>query len=303
MVVATGNPFASFAAAWWLHRLTGLPYALDYRDSWTFNQFTEQPKYPDDHPAWGWQRRVLAEASLSVFVNEGLRQWHAERYPEAADRMMVVPNGWEPELLGRAAYPGPVTGRPLRFGYVGTVTEPQPLEQLFEGWRIARKRPELADATLDLYGHLGFFARSVRAITERIPEDEDIGVRYRGPVAKAAIADTYRDIDVLVFMAAGARYVTSGKVFEYMATGKPIVSVHAPDIAATDVLTGHPLWHPIDHLTPHHVADAMTNAAHQARTLTTTQFTTALTHAETYTRDNTLAGLENALRRHVVRRS
>jgi len=297
LILATGNPFASFAAAWWLHRLTGVPYALDYRDSWTFNQFTEEHKYPDGHPAWAWERRTLESSALTAFVNEGLRGWHAERYPSAAAQMTVVPNGWEPEILGRATYPGPATGRPLRFGYIGTITEQMPLDVLFDGWRIARQHPELADATFDLYGHLGFFKQSADPLIDRIPLHENLGVTYHGPLAKTDVGQAYRGLDALVFSVPGARYVTSGKIFEYMATGKPIVSAHAPDIAAVDVLNGHPLWFGIDKLDAQSVANAMVAAAKTARDLTEPEFDAALAHAERYTRDNTLGPFDAELRR------
>jgi len=296
LVVATGNPFAAFAAAWWFRKLTGVPYVIDYRDAWTLNQFTGEPKFPDGHPAWRWERRTLEGAARSVFVNEGLRGWHAERYPAAAGRMTVTTNGWEPELLGRPDYPGPAAGRPLRFGYVGTITDQLPLAELFDGWRLARSHPDLADATLDLVGHLGFFRQSADTLIERLPIDEGIGVTYRGPVDKADIAKAYADLDVLVFCVPGARYVTTGKVFEYMAAGRPIVSVHAPDIAAADVLRGHPLWFGLDRLDAQSVADAMLAAAKAARDLTEADFQAAREHAERYTREATLAPFEQMLR-------
>ena len=296
LILATGNPFASFAAAWWINKLTGVPYALDYRDSWTFNQFTEEHKYPDGHPAWDWERRTLEGSSLTAFVNEGLRGWHAERYPSAAAQMTVVPNGWEPEILGRATYPGPATGRPLRFGYIGTITEAMPLDVLFDGWRLARGHAELADATLELYGHLGFFKQSSDSLSDRIPVGEELGVTYHGPVSKTEVGDAYRAMDALVFCVPGARFVTSGKIFEYMATGKPIVSVHEPDIAAADVLTGHPLWFGLDRLDAQTVANAMVAAGKSARDLSEPEFDAALAHAEHYTRDHTLGPLEQRLR-------
>lgn len=302
LVVATGNPFASFAAAYWINKLTGVPYALDYRDSWTFNQFTEEHKYPAGHPAWAWEKRVLAKSSLTAFVNEGLRGWHAARYPESAAQMTVVPNGWEPEILGRAAYAGPATGRPLRFGYIGTITEAMPLSVLFDGWRLARGHAELADATFELYGHLGFFKQSADALSDKIPVNEDLGVTYHGPVAKTEVGDAYRNLDALVFCVPGARYVTSGKIFEYMATGKPIVSAHAPDIAAVDVLTGHPLWFGVDRLDAQSVANAMVAAGKTARDLSEADFDAALAHAERYTRDNTLGPFEQRLRAIAERR-
>jgi glycosyltransferase involved in cell wall biosynthesis len=301
LVVATGNPFAAFAAAWYFKKLTGVPYVLDYRDSWTFNQFTEESKFPAGHPAFRWEKRTVEDAAMTVFVNEGLRARHAEMYPAAADRMTVVTNGWEPELLGRAAYPGAATGRPLRFGYVGTVTPQMPLEEMFEGWRTARAHPELADATLEIYGHLGFFKQSTDNLRDRIPLDGGLGVVYRGPVEKAGIADAYAGLDVLLFCVPGAKYVTSGKIFEYMAAGRPIVSVHSPGIAAADVLAGHPLWFGIDRLAAENVANAMVEAGKAARDLSEADFAAALAHAERYTRANTLAPFEQALRGFVKR--
>jgi hypothetical protein len=81
-----------------------------------------------------------------------------------------------------------------------------------------------------------------------------------------------------------------------MATGKPIVSVHSPDIAAVDVLTGHPLWFGVDRLDAQTVANSMVAAGKAARDLAEPDFAAALAHAERYTRENTLAPFEARLR-------
>ncbi len=296
-VLATGNPFVSFAAAWAIGKALNIPYVVDYRDAWTFNQFSGELAFPPHSPVWGWQRRILHGAREAVFVNEGMRAWHAHRYPEVSQRMTVVLNGWEPELLGRVPYRRP-DGGPLRFGYVGTVTPPMPLETLFEAWAKVRSSPELADARLEVYGHLGFFPHTAEALRARFP-DESSGVEYAGPVPKADLASVYEHLDVLLFCVPGGRYVTSGKIYEYMAAGKPIVSVHEPDIAAVDVLKGHPLWYGIDSLDPASVAHAMSLAAARARGLTQVDADAAREHADRFTRDAVLAPFERRMRRYV----
>ena len=65
VVLATGNPFASFAAAWAFNRLTRSPYILDNRDAWTLDLFSEEPRFDAGHPAWTWERRVLATGRFS----------------------------------------------------------------------------------------------------------------------------------------------------------------------------------------------------------------------------------------------
>jgi glycosyltransferase involved in cell wall biosynthesis len=307
-VLATGNPFASFAAAWLFNRLTGVPYILDYRDSWTLNLFTDAPAFPDGHPAWKWERRVLRKASSVVFVNEALRTWHAERYPTVADRMMVVPNGWDPDLM--PADPAPNSGerRPLRFGYLGTLTQNQPVEELVAAFRRARTHPDLGDAELNIHGHLGFFHDSGAPLMQQLGLHEDgddaagdSGVHYRGPVSKTDVGSVYRDTDVLMFLAGGGKYVTSGKIFEYMASGRPIVSVHSAESAAREVLDGYPLWFNPGGVDPDDVAQAMIAAGKSARDYGPEQYRAARQHADSYARETLLEPLEARLR-SLVRR-
>ncbi|MFF4830456.1 glycosyltransferase [Streptomyces sp. NPDC001315] len=321
VVVATGNPFASFGAAWLFHKLTGVPYVMDYRDSWTLDLFHDAPAFPEEHIAWAWEKRMLDKASAAVFVNEALRGWHAERYPEVADRMMVVPNGWDadvlPEVVEKVVEAAPdepeETGEerpaPLKFAYLGTLTVKQPVEEMAEAFKIARRHPDLADAELQIHGHLGFFKESPGALKARLglddgprPDDvEDTGLRYCGPVSKTEVGKVYEEADVLVFLAGGGKYVTSGKIFEYMAFGHPIVSVHQPGIAAEDVLEGYPLWFNADSLDVEELAASMVAAGKAARDLTPDQRAVARRHADTYTREATLIPFEQRLREIVSR--
>jgi glycosyltransferase involved in cell wall biosynthesis len=307
VVLATGNPFASFGAAWLFHRLTGVPYVLDYRDSWTLDLFTNEPAFPPGHPAWRWERRVLARASGVVFVNQALRDWHAERYPAVADRMLVVPNGWDPELIA-APVDSPQIGGPgtaaggadaapgLRFGYLGTVTRVQPLEELVAAFQLVRAHGDLTDAELRIHGHLGFSPAGSAELVSRLGLTGDTGVRYLGPVAKTEVHTVYAETDVLIFLAGGSRYVTSGKIFEYLASGRPIVSVHAPGIAAEEVLAGYPLWFTARSLDPAAVARSMVAAARAARELEPEQRAAARRHADRYARELVLSPLEARLR-------
>jgi glycosyltransferase involved in cell wall biosynthesis len=301
LVLATGNPFASFAAAWKLERRAKVPYLVDYRDSWTLDLFANADAFPPGHPAWAWERRVMDRAAGAVFVNEALREWHAARYPGTADRMSVVPNGWDPDLLDPERIAATAADGPLSFAYVGTLTANQPVRAMIDGFRTMTAAGEHADATLDLYGHFGFFTGSPDKLRAEFGLDfaaED-DVRYRGPVAKTAIGDAYGASDVLVFLAGGSKYVTSGKIFEYMATGKPIVSVHEPGSAAEPLLRDYPLWFRPASLEPAAVARAMAEAGDAAAKHDPETAARARAHGAAYTRDRALAELERQARRTI----
>ncbi|GGU91258.1 hypothetical protein GCM10010182_02670 [Actinomadura cremea] len=314
VVLATGNPFASFGAAWLFHKLTRTPYVIDYRDSWTLDQFTEEPRFAEDHPAWRWERRVLESAAASLYVNDAQLTWHAERYPRAADRMMTVLNGWDADTLPATAEPPPAARaageHATRFAFVGTVTAEQPIEQLVEGFARAREHPGTARAVLDFYGYFGFFKDAGNLLRRRFAAasgggdgdgdgdgDEILapGVRYRGPVSKTALAGVYGDADVLVFLNGGGRYVTSGKIFEYMAAGRPIVSVHTPGSAAEDLLRDYPLWFNPGGLDPADIAASMVAAAKAAAGLDERQVAEARAHADRFERNVALEPLVRRL--------
>lgn len=297
LVLATGNPYSSFAAAWGLGRLLRIPYVVDYRDSWTLDQFNECPAFPEDSPVWRWERRILEGAARSIFVNDAQREWHAERYPAAADRMLVVENGYDPTVFGDTAdAPTVEEGRALRMGYIGTITQQLPLEEFLAGWRMAREEPDLADAEARFYGHLGFFPNQTDKILSILPVDEGIGVSYEGAVPKADIASVYDALDVLLMIIPSSRYVTAGKVYEYMAAGRPIVAVHEPWTGARIPLEGYPLAFPVDDLEPGTVAEALVAAARAARTLDVDAVRAAKEHARRYARSAQLKPLEQELR-------
>jgi len=264
LVVATANPATAWMAAWALHKSAGVPYVLDQRDGWTLDVFSGQRHHTERSRLGRWERRLLSSAREAWFVNEPIRTWYAKEYPALADRMHVVMNGWDADLAPAAAAPTPAT-RPLTFGYIGTISRMVPLGEFVAGWERARASDDVvAQARAVLRGYLGFYTTPNPAQLQLVTDAEKSGVSFDGPVPKAEIASVYNGFDVLLLILGSGLYVTSGKVFEYLATGLPVVSVHDPSNAATDVLRGYPLWFPARSLAPDDIADALIGAAHAA---------------------------------------
>ena len=181
--------------------------------------------------------------------------------------MHTVANGFDPELAP-ALHERDATGdRPLRFGYIGTMSPVVPVAQFVAGWERACELSDvIASSSAKIHGYLGYYSQPRADLLAIIDRAEQSGVSYEGPVPKADIGKVYDKFDVLLLILAAGRYVTSGKVYEYLATGLPIVSIHDPENAASSVLRGHPLWFPVEDLEPESVAKALIAAAEAART-------------------------------------
>lgn len=258
LVVGTANPHADFIPGYVLGRRFGVPYVMDYRDAWQLSTYSGERITSPTSSIARWEDRLIKGAHEVWFVNEPIREWHARLYPEAAERMHVVMNGYDENLAGFPSAVRPDRAGGLVFGYIGTISPNMPMRDLFEGWRLARERsPLIAASRMHVHGYLGH-ARYLRdELLNLFAEYSGDGIEYLGPVAKANIAKTYESFDALLFVLGKGRYVTSGKVFEYAATGLPIVSVHHPVNAATQVLDGHPAWSWIQSQTPTDIADSL----------------------------------------------
>jgi glycosyltransferase involved in cell wall biosynthesis len=286
LVVASANPNVDFMVADRLYRDHNVPYVMDYRDAWMLDVFDGDLVHKERSRVSRLERRLVSGAREVWFVNEPIRSWHQRRYPDAAKRMHVVANGYDPEFAPVPRATARDTTQPLTFGYIGTISTKVPLGEFADGWQIARDRSaELAGATAQIWGYLGYYSTPHSGLLKIVEDHAQAGLEYAGPLPKSMVRDAYENFDAVLLILGKGRYVTSGKVFEYTASALPIVSVHDPDNAASDVLRDYPLWFPVRDLQPESVAMALEQAALAARTASTEVREQCRLFSEQYARD------------------
>ena len=296
LCVATANPHVAFTAPLRLHERHAVPFVADYRDAWSFDVFSGKQLHTSRSRNGRWEARVLSGAEELWFVNEPIRARYAREHPDQAARMHVVANGYDAELAAEAVSRRPDAQLGLTFGYLGTISRQVPVAPLVAGWRAARHvDPLLRRSRVEMHGYIGHNA-PLPAVQAALATGADAGVSYLGPVPKAKVRETYGRFDVLLLVLGTGAYVTSGKVYEYLATGLPVVSVHDPANAATDVLRGYPLWFPAASLDPDDIACAIRDAANVALTAGEDVRAQAVEFARSYRRDSQLLPRVAALR-------
>ncbi len=265
LVVGSANPNVDFAPGMHLRRTHGVPYVMDTRDAWHLDVYTGKRIGTRLGRSNRLERRLTDDAHEAWFVNQAIRDWHAAEYPRRAEHFHVVANGFDPSFLGAAPDRQTDPDGALTFGYLGTIHGPIPLRETLEGWRIARaESPTVARSRLVFRGRLGQGAEPNPATVALMNEYRDDDVSHLGPVSKTQVSEVYRDFDALLLIISRSKYVTSGKVFEYAATGLPIAALHHPETAATKILRGYPRLFPVSETTPRLIADALIAAAEEA---------------------------------------
>lgn len=291
LLVATCAPYVNLAATWRLWEECRVPYVVDFRDGWSVDVIGGGEAFPRDSVAGEWEKKVLSHALSIWCVNDPIAGWYRERYPELADRIRTVRNGYDRDSIpSRVRRADPAEG--LTFGYLGALNLPLALlNSTLAAWRLARATdPVVANSRFEVRGHIGAgWAREDNPHMEALKAAASDGVTFGGPVPKAEVAAAYGRWDALVLMLTGGRYMTSGKVYEIMATGLPVVSAHEIDHDASTVLSAYPLWAGPTGLGPERLAEGFRKAAALAVHTTDADRAAARDRAQQFARDTQLA--------------
>jgi glycosyltransferase involved in cell wall biosynthesis len=222
-----------------LHRLTGLPWVADFRDSMTEDAY---PRDPVQRRAYLWiERRVVARAARIVFTAEATRRMYLARYPALApERCAVIPNGYdEADFEGLVADATRAEGRPLRLLHSGVIypeeRDPRPFFRALA--RLKREgRVSARDLQVDLRAS-GFEHEYTALLTDlRIGDIVRLlpPIPYREALRECLAADA-----LLLLQGASCNHQIPAKAYEYLRARKPILALAAPDGDTAALLREH----------------------------------------------------------------
>ena len=222
LVIATGNPWTSFAIAHTLASLGDAAYVMDYRDPWKIDVRTGQP-YLRPEETEALEASLLAGALGVTHPNQHLADRYCEFFPEAISRVRVMENGFDPETLPALDEMRPLrssASEPLRLGTLGTVSDMWPLDEFGEAW--LKCLTAAVDYRFELAGHLGWFASGRSGLAAKLKR---LKIDYLGPKQRSQVPDFYRSLDAVVMFLWGDSGLTAGKMYEVAAIGLPILCI------------------------------------------------------------------------------
>ncbi len=237
LIYVSVSPFSACRIGTRLKEQTGLPLVLDFRDAWTL---APNP-IAYVHPALRRRNERLEEeafraADRVVTATEGIAEQYAAKYPFAEEKLVPILNGFDCDDLPRRAEPFPK----FTIAYTGFFYGAQSPET------FARALGRIVREELVPPGELEFLwagrdAPWVHAMLGR--EGAGSVVRYIGLVPKAE-ADALLARSHLLFFLLGENErvsqtrILTGKIFPYLASGRPILAV-APPGDARDLIEAY----------------------------------------------------------------
>lgn len=218
---------------WTLHKLTGLPWVADFRDSMT------EDSYPRDglkRKVFLWiEKRTVSSCTKAVFTTPGAVSMYRNRYPEFdKDKWLLLPNGYNEEVFSEveAELTQDNSGiKPIREKDIITLVhsgviypeERDPNHFFLAISRLVQKgiiNHNRVKIILRATGHDQLF----QPILQRLGIDDVVslepGVSYRQALKEMFMAD-----GLIIFQAANCNHQVPAKVYEYFRARRPILAL------------------------------------------------------------------------------
>ncbi|MGK7295278.1 MAG: glycosyltransferase [Candidatus Wenzhouxiangella sp. M2_3B_020] len=220
----TAGPFMPLAVLPAAKRLTGLPYIVDLRDSWTLAPYTAP-----NPTAFGRLERTVAEqaepavlrgAARITTATDGIAAAYRDRYPALADRFVTVTNGYDESVHadpGECRSDGDGQFKIVYAGKFGWYRDPRPFMAALAAHRGRDVR----------FLHVGEPEERVRGAARRAGVSDlvtEVGRQPPGTVAELVCRS-----DAGLAVSGGSRQEMTTKVFDYIAAHRPILALGPRD--------------------------------------------------------------------------
>jgi glycosyltransferase involved in cell wall biosynthesis len=227
LVLATAPPWTGLLIGASIARRTGVPLVADFRDPWT----AQERRYADlpggTTRANRLEKRTIRDARRVIANTVEAAAWLRAKYPQDADRIVAIPNGYDPDLVAASTPRGGERrgNAPLELCHFGTVYRARSPKQLLLALSDLSTmhdggRPPLR---VRFIGHWQVTDPETLELTERL---ERAGIMMREPaLPHAACLQAMRNADALLILQPDLPLQIPGKLYEYIAVGRPLVVV------------------------------------------------------------------------------
>ena len=226
VIITTGPPHSAHLTGKRLAAKLDIPWLADFRDPWTGIFYRSE--MPVSRLADRFEKRlelsVLKKADSVVAVSKK-DQHDFEQL--AGRRVEYIPNGFDPE-----DFPDVADARTDKFvlGYVGGLDETSNPERLWAALKEgAEEMPQL---------RVSITGRAEERVVEAV-RSTGVSVSSHGYVSHAMAIRNMLDSSLLffcVYKGADNRYLVPAKLYEYLASGLPIMGIGPVDGEASKIL-------------------------------------------------------------------
>lgn len=205
-------------------RFPEITWIADLRDAWT-DIYYYKLFYPSKISAAidaGYERRVLSNADRIIIVGKNLAETFSSKIKEAGGKIRIIPNGYDEDDFKSVQMTLPER---FTITYIGTISEAYPINAFIKALSAIEKSGH--DFLLRFVGNIpgemktrieGSVSREKTKFLSYAEHPEAIKLLASSSLLLLIIPSTKKE-----------NAITPGKLFEYIATGKPVLYIGPVD--------------------------------------------------------------------------
>jgi len=232
VVFTSAGPVSSTYLGYWVNKKYGLPWIADFRDLWSQNHVYANKKFKwFNNIEKYYEKKWLKRAGKIVTVSKPL----ADQMKKMHNRdIFVINNGFDPEDFKEIKASLPEDKFVIT--YTGLIYYPeQDPGPMFEAMRILKNNsPELYNRT-----EVHFYVPDLNNNIFQIAADLNDAIYFHEPVTYQRCLEIQKSSSALLVLEwndALNKGILTGKVFEYMAAGRPIISIGSHSSSISELL-------------------------------------------------------------------
>ena len=228
VVFSSAPPWTTHLAAWLIASSFSCPWVADFRDPWVRSPWTRYRSHTASRIATWMERRVVESADAVLFTTTTARDEFAAHYgAPLASRFVTVFNGCDPKDISTSAA-GPAAAGTVTLLHAGTLYGGRnPMTLLRAVAALRRRRPDAVDRLrVRFLGSPGLPGVDLQGACTAM----GIGdlVEFTPRVARDESLAAIKAASILLLLQPGTSMAIPGKLYEYLAAGRPILALCEP---------------------------------------------------------------------------
>ncbi|MFC1898213.1 glycosyltransferase [Candidatus Cloacimonadota bacterium] len=231
-VMATIGPYTSAIIAYYLSKRFHIPLLIDYRDHWSLNPYLKSRTRLNKILSKKWESKILKHATTVSTIGETMRNELIDSYGSYLEsKIIVMYNGFDESDFENIEIK---INNKIIFRYIGNFYGLRSPKYFIKALENLKKNDILpVDIQVEFIGN--YYPESRKYLTENKVSDF-ISIRDQVDHKEALELLMNSDAVLLFITSLAGEGILTGKMFEYIRSGKPILAMIPKDGEAGYIL-------------------------------------------------------------------
>lgn len=227
VVYTTSGPYSAHLIGFYLKQKYGIPWVADYRDPWTFNAYTEDydPSNAKDRLLYELEKVLLHQADCNLTIENSFIQSYVEQFHLPQEKIVSITNGYDEDDFATLQVPQTRTDK-FTINYSGLLyTQQRNITPVLKAIQQLRDEKKL-DLSKIRFRIIGGSETGKIEIAGQYGLESIID--YKGYLSHQETLQANLDANLLLLLVGDEpkfKSVYTGKFFEYLRSGRPILAL------------------------------------------------------------------------------